>query len=271
LTVREILASSAAWLSARAILSSRLEAELLLAHVLGVGRMDLYAHADRPLAEAEVRAYRGLLDRRAAGEPVAYLTGRREFYSLEFLVTRDVLVPRPETEMLVDRVRELEPRRLLDLGTGSGCVAIACAVHLPACDVTATDVSPAALAVARANAERHGARVRFLQGDLFAPLAADERFDVIVSNPPYVRAAEAARVATHEPRLALDGGPDGLALLARVIGGAPRHLAPRGTLLCEIGEDQEAAALRIAEGKFASAEVVRDLAGQPRVLVAVAL
>lgn len=266
MTVREILKRAALRLAGNAILSARLEAELLLAHVLRVTRLDLHAAGERNLAAAEILAFEALLDRRARGEPVAYLTGRKEFYSLDLVVTPDVLVPRPETEMLVDRVRELLPRRLLDLGTGSGCVAVACAVHLPLSDVTATDVSAAALAVARENAARHGARVRFLEGDLYAALPEGERFDVIASNPPYVRAAEAARVATHEPLLALDGGPLGHSLLARVIEGAPGSLSPEGTLLCEIGEDQEAAVLRLAAGHFASAEVARDLAGQPRVL-----
>jgi release factor glutamine methyltransferase len=268
LTVREALGRAALRLRESAILSARLEAELLLAHVLGVRRLDLHAAGERALAPAETAAFDMLLDRRARGEPVAYLTGKKEFYSLELLVTPDVLVPRPETEMLVDKVLELRPRRLLDLGTGSGCVAVACAVHLPRCEVTATDVSGRALAVARRNAERHGVKIRFLEGDLYAALPAGERFDVIASNPPYVRAAEAARVATHEPLLALDGGPSGVTLLARVIEGAPGALAAGGTLLCEIGEDQEAAALRLAQGRFASAEVSRDLAGNPRMLVA---
>jgi release factor glutamine methyltransferase len=268
LTVREVLGRAARCLKGSAILSARLEAELLLAHVLGATRLDLHAAGERVVSAAEEQAFGALLDRRARGEPVAYLTGRKEFYSLDLVVTRDVLVPRPETEMLVDRVRELGPRRLLDLCTGSGCVAVACAVHLPSCDVTATDVSAKALAVARENAARHGATVRFLEGDLFGALPQGDRFDVIASNPPYVRAAEAARVATFEPMLALDGGPSGLSLLERVIVGAPGFLAPGGTLLCEIGEDQEAAALRLAAGRFAFAEVVRDLAGQPRMLLA---
>lgn len=268
MTVDEALGRATLRLKGAAILSARLEAELLLAHVLGVRRLDLHAAGGRELLSADAAAYEALLDRRAGGEPVAYLTGRKEFYSLELLLTPDVLVPRPETEMLVDRVLELKPRRLLDLGTGSGCVAVACAVNLPSCEVTATDVSPRALAVARRNAERHGARIRFLEGDLYGALPEGERFDVIASNPPYVRAAEAARVATHEPLLALDGGPSGLTLLARVIEGAPGALVPGGTLLCEIGEDQEADALRLARGRFSSAEVARDLAGQPRLLVA---
>jgi len=268
LTVSGILRSGALRLAGRAILSARLEAELLLAHVLGVKRLDLHAEGERELVAREIEAFDALLDRRGRGEPVAYLTGKKEFYSLDLEVTPDVLVPRPETEMLVDRVLELRPRRLLDVGTGSGCIAVACALNLEGCEVTATDVSGRALAVARRNALRHGVAVRFLEGDLYAAVPEGERFDVIASNPPYVRRAEAARVATHEPLLALDGGPDGLSLLGRVIGGALRFLAPGGTLLCEIGEDQEVAALDLAAGRFASAEVARDLAGQPRVLEA---
>ncbi len=267
MTVRATLDRATLRLKGAAILSARLEAEMLLAHVLHGARLDLHAAGDRTLSAAEGAELEALLDRRVRGEPAAYLTGRKEFYSLDLKVTRDTLVPRPETEMLVDRVLELKPRCLLDLGTGSGCVAIACAVNLERCEVTATDVSAKALAVARENAARHDVRVRFLEGDLYAALPADARFDVIASNPPYVRADEAARVATHEPLLALDGGRDGLSLLARVIEGAPGFLAPGGTLLCEIGEDQEAAALRLAAARFAAAEVARDLAGQPRLLV----
>jgi len=268
LTVNEILRRATLRLAGRAILSARLEAELLLAHALGITRLDLHAEGERTLPAARIEAFDALLDRRSRGEPVAYLTGRKEFYSLDLEVTPDVLVPRPETEMLVDRVLELKPRRLLDVGTGSGCIAVACARNLEGCDVTATDISPKALEVARGNALRHGVSVRFLEGDLYAAVPEGERFDVIASNPPYVREAEAIRVATHEPRLALDGGPDGLLLLARVIEGAPRFLLPGGTFLCEIGEDQESAALRLAAGHFVSAEVACDLAGQPRLLTA---
>jgi len=268
LTVNEVLGRATTRLRQGAILSARLEAEMLLAHVLGILRLDLHAARERDLVAEEVAAFEGLLARRERGEPVAYLTGEREFYSLDFKVTPDVLVPRHETEIIVDRVLELRPARLLELGTGSGCIAVACAVHLPRCEVTATDVSAKALAVARGNAERHRARIRFLEGDLYAAVPAGERFDVIASNPPYVRASEAARVAKHEPLLALDGGPEGISLLARVVEGAAAFLAPEGTLLCEIGEDQEAEALRLAADHFVRAKVARDLAGQPRMLEA---
>ena len=170
MTVSEVLQRSASWLSGKGSSSGRLEAELLLAHVLQAERLDLYVRAHDVLAEPEVDAYRALLRRRADGEPVAYLTGKHEFYGLEFTITSDVLVPRPETELLVDRTRELKPATLLDLCTGSGCVAVACAVRLPAVAVTATDASAAALDVARGNAERHGVSVR-LQDAHFRALA----------------------------------------------------------------------------------------------------
>jgi release factor glutamine methyltransferase len=269
-TAREVLLRSASWLRQRGFESARLEAELLLAHVLGVDRVTLYVHADRPLDDAELEGCRALLRRRGEGEPVAYLTGRREFYGLELKVNRAVLVPRPETELLVDRAREIAPRRLLDVGTGSGCIAVACAVRMPGAAVTATEVSAAALEVARENAARHGVadRIRFLQGDLFAPVPGDERFDLIASNPPYVAEGQARDVARHEPREALYAGPEGLDVIARLLDGAPSRLAPTGTLLVEIGEDQAAAALDLARARFERVEVRRDLAGLPRVLEA---
>jgi release factor glutamine methyltransferase len=268
--VREVLQRSATWLSRKGSTAPRLEAELLLAHVLGTARLGLYTDAERRLDDGELDSYRGLLRRRAGGEPVAYLTGRREFYGLEFLVTRDVLVPRPETELLVDRARELRPARLLDLGTGSGCVAIACAKQLPGAAVTATDVSGAALEVAAKNAARHGVadRIRFLEGDLFSPLEPTERFDLVVSNPPYVAEGEAAAVAAHEPHLALYGGKRGLEIIERLLAAAPAHLAEGGTLLVEIGEDQEAGVRECAVAHYARVEVRRDLRRLPRVLEA---
>lgn len=268
--VREVLQRSATWLSEKGSDAPRLEAELLLAHVLGTERLGLYADAGRQLGDRELESLRGLLRRRAGGEPVAYLTGHREFYGLELEITRDVLVPRPETELLVDRARELEPGRILDLGTGSGCVAIACARQLPEAAVTATDVSAAALEVAARNAARHGVsdRIRFLEGDLFAPLAGDDRFDLIVSNPPYVPEGEAAEVAAHEPRLALYGGEKGMQVIGRLLAGAGSHLADGGTLLVEIGEDQEAAVRDLADAHFGHVEITRDLRRLPRVLEA---
>lgn len=268
--VREVLQRSATWLSGKGSDAPRLEAELLLAHVLGTERLGLYADAHRRLGDGELESLRGLLRRRADGEPVAYLTGHREFYGLELEITRDVLVPRPETELLVDRARELRPARILDLGTGSGCVAIACAKQLADAAVTATDLSPAALEVAARNAARHGVadRIRFLEGDLFFALEPADLFDLIVSNPPYVAAGEAAGVAAHEPRLALYAGKQGLEVIGRLLAGAGGHLAAGGTLLVEIGEDQEAAVRELAAAHFGHVGITHDLRRLPRVLEA---
>lgn len=266
--VREVLRSSAAWCTRRGIPSPRLEAEVLLAHALGIERIGLYLDGERPLVEAELEAYRRLLRRRAAGEPSAYLTGRREFYGLAMRVTPAVLVPRPETELLVDRARELAPDSLLDLCTGSGCIAVACAKRLPACRITATDLCADALAIARENAERHGVadRIAFHEGDLFSALPAPHPYDLIVSNPPYVADGTRPEIVAHEPSRALYAGPDGTDLLRRILAEAPRWLAPGGTLLCEIGEDQEG--LAGAAAHFREVIVRRDLAGLPRVLEA---
>jgi release factor glutamine methyltransferase len=263
---REVLARAAPWLAAKGSPSPRLDAELLLASVLGVPRLALFTDLDRPLVEAEVAAFRGLLLRRGALEPVAYLTGRREFYGLEFEVGPGVFIPRPETELLVDRARELVPRRVLDLGTGSGCIAVACAVRLPECEVVAVERSPAALEIARRNAARHGvtARVRLLSGDFFDALVGEAPFDLVATNPPYVPDGEARTVAAFEPAEALYAGPLGLDAILRILREAPRHLVPGGTLLVEIGETQERAVLDAA-GSYEGARVHRDLAGLPRV------
>jgi len=269
--VRELIQRSASWLSEKGIDSARLEAELLLAHVLRMERLRLYMEADRPLIDAETDAYRDVIKRRARGEPVAYITGTREFYALAFEVTPDVLIPRPETEFIVDRVRELKPKRLLDIGTGSGCIAIACAVRLPEATVVATDVSGEALAVARRNAESLGVadRLEFREGDLFAPLANDERFDVIASNPPYVSQGGALpEVDLHEPHVALYPGASGLEILDRLIPRAPAHLNPGGSLLVEIADEQAGAVQQMAEPHFAETTVHADLAGMLRTLEA---
>jgi release factor glutamine methyltransferase len=228
--VRELITRSASWLHDKGIESSRLEAELLLAHVLDVERLRLYLDADRPLVDAEVEPYRDLIKRRARGEPVAYLTGKKEFYGIAFEVTPDVLVPRPETELIVDRARALKPKRILEIGTGSGCIAVACAVRLPEASIVATDISPEALDVARRN-DTTG-RVEFRLGDLFDPV--EGKFDLIVSNPPYVAdGAATPNVEAHEPHVALFAGADGLDILRRLLPEAARHLEPGGALLCE--------------------------------------
>ncbi len=252
----------------------RLTAEILLAHALSCDRMRLYLDFDKPLGAPELSAFRELVRRRAAGEPTAWLTGRREFLGHAFRVTPEVLVPRPETELLVEAALAALPQggALLDLCTGSGCIAISVALARPDARVVATELSPAALAVARANGDALGAKVEWLEGDLDGPVAAGERFDVIVSNPPYVPSGEIAglsREVRKEPRMALDGGVDGLDTLRRIVSCAPSRLRPEGLLLMEMHETHASTlpALCRAAG-FAGAEVGRDLASLPRWVVA---
>jgi len=252
----------------------RLTAELLLAHALGCDRVRLYLDFDKPLGDPELGRYRDLVKRRAEGEPTAYLTGAREFYGRRFAVDARVLVPRPETEQLVEAALAALPEggAALDLGTGSGAVAVSLALGRPGARVTAVDLSAEALEVARGNAAALGAAVEFLAGDLFAPLPAGARFDVIASNPPYVPTGELAslqREVRREPRLALDGGLDGLGVLRRLVEAAPRWLAPGGALVLEMHESHLTSlpALCRAAG-FAHAEALRDLAGLPRLTVA---
>ncbi len=259
---------------------ARLEAQVLLAHVMGCARIELVARSDEQPTDAERAAFKDLIRRRVDGWPVAYLVGRREFYLLPFEVSPAVLIPRPETETLVlEALRLLKGKpapRVLDLGTGSGCVAVSVAHQCRPAAVTAVDVSPDALEVARRNAARHGVadRVTFLRGDLFAPLPTDSAFDLIVSNPPYVTPAELAGLAPevrdHEPRVALDGGPDGLAFYRRIAADAGRFLAPGGSVLVEVGWTQDAAVRAIFEGnpELTVGPSVKDAGGRPRVVTA---
>ncbi len=244
------------------------EARLLLRHVLGVSHATLEAHPEGKVSLQDTASFRALAARRTVGEPVAYLTGHREFYGLEFHVTPAVLIPREETELLVEIAVEKPARRILDLGTGSGCLAIAVARELPRAQVTAVDVSAAALDVARENAARHGATVRFVQGDWFAPLGG-ERFDLILANPPYVAEADphlAQGDVRFEPRSALAAGPDGLDDIRRIVAAAAAHLVAGGRLVFEHGYDQaQAVAALLAQAGFVAIEQRRDLAGIPRV------
>jgi release factor glutamine methyltransferase len=276
-TALAYLELAAKFLAGRGAASARLDAELLLAMVLATDRVGVYLRFDRPLGRVEVDAYRALIRRRGEGEPVAHLTGSREFWSRPFTVTPDVLVPRPETELLVERALALpggrdRPLRILDLGTGSGAIAVTLAAELPAAEVTAVDVSPAALLVAERNAIAAGvaARVRLVASDWTAALDPEARFDLVVSNPPYVPSAEIAGLAPEvqrEPRLALDGGVDGLDAYRRLVAEAARVVLPGGTLLCEVGAGQAPAveALLAAAG-FTAVGSFADLAGIARVV-----
>lgn len=249
-TVRRVLGWTTQHFDKRGVDAPRLTSELLLAHVLGVDRVRLYTDLDRPLEKGELSAYRALIERRVEGEPVQYLTGKRTFYGRTFEVDPRVLIPRPETELLVEAVLRALPSggapRLLDVATGSGCIAVTLAAERPEATVVATDVDAGCCTLARANAEAAGVgtRVDVRPGDLFAPVASEPPFDAVVSNPPYIKSADLAGLQAEvrrEPRLALDGGPEGLSVLARVVEDAFAHLLPGGLLALEIGEEQGAA------------------------------
>lgn len=244
------------------------EARLLLGHLLGRDNAWLEAHRDDAVVEETAAEYSALAGRRAAGEPIAYLLGRREFYGRDFVVTPDVLIPRPETELLIDIAKEklfaADSARILDLGAGSGCIAVTLALELPWAEVTAVDVSAAALAVARRNAARQAARVEFVASDWFAALPP-QRYDFIVANPPYVAAGDPhldVGDLRFEPRDALTDHADGLSAIRHIVGAVPHWLNPGGWLFLEHGYDQAAAVRGLLEAAdFAGIEQHRDLAG----------
>jgi release factor glutamine methyltransferase len=250
--------------------SSRLDAEILLAHALRRPRSYLLAHDNVAVDEATITRYQSLLARAAQGEPLAYLTGEREFWSLPLAVTPDVLIPRPETELAVERclaLRDAAPAAVADLGTGSGAIALALAVERPHWRVMATDCDARALQVARGNAERLGANnVYFSQGDWFGPLQG-RRFDLIVSNPPYVAAHDPALHALrYEPAAALSPGASGMEALRRIVMQAPAHLLPGGWLVLEHGAGQAAeVAGSLVDAGYARVRCYADLAGRDRV------
>jgi release factor glutamine methyltransferase len=265
--------------AARGIETARLDAECLLAHALGMERLALYVGFDRPVDAAERARFRELVRRRAAERvPVSQLTGRKEFWSLQLAVTKDVLTPRPETETLVQAALELLPEgeaesRVLEIGTGSGAIALALAKERPGARITATDISPAALAVARQNAAALGleGRIELREGSLYQP-ANGERFDLVVSNPPYLGETERSGLPpelAHEPEAALFAGADGLDLLRELVAGAPDRLRPRGVLALELapGQADQVADWCRAAGLH-SVKTHRDLAGRVRAVTA---
>jgi release factor glutamine methyltransferase len=248
------------------------EAQLLMEKAAGIERVALIARPERLLEPEQIERAQVLFARRRAGEPIAYLLGEREFWGMVLKITPDVLIPRPETELLVELaltyIAPGVPARVLDLGTGSGAVAVSLAVERPNAAVTAVDLSDAALAVARENAGHHGANVRFLQGNWFDAIDY-ERFDLIVGNPPYVAEADSHLEQgdlRYEPRSSLAAGPDGLAALRTIIAGASNHMTPAGVLLLEHGYDQAARVHALfAVAGFAGIKTWRDLAGIERV------
>jgi len=260
----------------QALDNGRLDAEVLLAAVTGLGRETFYSHPERPLARAHAADFNRLVQRRREGCPVAYLTGRREFWSLQFKINRDTLIPRPETERLVETALEAIPANaaldVLDLGTGSGAIAVALATERPRCRITASDISQEALAVAAENAAAAGpASITFLESDWFEVLPP-QAYDLIVCNPPYVESEHAAFSGDirFEPRLALDGGRGGLAALQCIIPAARRHLRPGGHLLLEHGHDQGGPVRRLLQlNHYAGIATHLDQAGRERVSAAV--
>lgn len=279
-TIRRVLRWTTGFFRERGIETARLDAELLIADALGIDRVRVYTEHDRPLNPDELAAIRERVRRRGQREPVAYIVGHRAFDDLDLAVDPRVLIPRPETEGVVEvalarldaRPEDAPPPLVVDVGTGSGAIALAVAKARPSARVVAIDCSAGALAVARANAERNGVtHVEFLEGDLLAPLG-DRRPDLVLSNPPYIPTAEVDAlmpdVRDYEPRLALDGGPDGLDAIRRLIPAAAERLSPGGGLVLEMGHDQAAAVRALCDARWTDVRVHRDLAGHERILEA---
>ena len=275
-TIGAILKWSEQYFGSHGAETPRLDAEVLLSHLLGQKRIFLYVHFDQPLTAEELARYREMVKRRAAGEPVAYICGEKEFMGLAFKVTPAVLVPQPDTETLVEaaieRLKGKENARIADVCTGSGAIALALVHYMSESSVATTDISAEALAIAKENAEALGLseRVEFFVGDLLAPISG-KTFDAIVSNPPYIPSADIdglPREVRAEPKLALDGGADGLDFYRRLVGESAALLNDGGFLAVECGDTQAGAIVEIAAtGGFGKTEIVHDLADKERVVV----
>ena len=282
--LRDVVGQAAQWLARAGSESAQLDAELLLGHVLSATREQLLVMADMTLGAEPAERFAALLARRLQREPIAHIIGRKEFWSLAFQVTRDVFIPRPETERLIEVALLLaaplcpgKPLRVLDMGTGSGAIAVSIAKELPLARIYATDIVPSALVIARQNATFHGVvdRITFRCGDLFAAVSDQkDGFDLIVSNPPYIRRAEIATLKTEvrqwEPRRALDGGADGLDFYRRIAVEAAQYLAPNGAIALEIGADTgpEVLPILMQSGLSRDVNLVHDYADRERVAVA---
>lgn len=274
-TILKVLSWTQQRFAERGLPTPRLDAELLLGRVVGRDRVGLYTHFDQPLSAPELSNYRDFVRRRLGGEPVAYLLGEKEFHSLILSVDEHVLVPRPDTETLLEVAMALlgESGRVLDVGTGSGALALALKKERPGLEVVAVDRSKEAAQVARRNAERLALSIDVRVGDLFDPVEGEVPFDLIISNPPYIPTREIASLSKEvqrEPRAALDGGEDGLDIIRRLVAKAPAHLRPRGGMAMEIGAGQASAvvALFSATGRYQQAKTACDLQSIERVIFA---
>ncbi len=281
-TIQRLLNWITEYLTQRQVDAPRLSAELLLSNVLGLKRIELYTQYNKPVPPEQLQRLRELVKRAGRHEPVAYLIGKTEFYSLEFEVTPDCLIPRPETELLAQRAIEFlrqrsGPQSVCDLGTGCGILAVTIAQSVPDAKVVATDLSETALAVAAHNVEKHQLqdRIELRHGDLFEPLVPKlDQFDLLVSNPPYVSAAEYEtldkNVKDYEPRVALYAGADGLDVYRRISEKTDQFLKPDGLLLLEIGSTQGDAVKKLLErtNLFSTIEIQKDLSGRDRVVLA---
>lgn len=284
MTLAEAIHNASNRLSAAGIANARLDAEVLLAHIIKKDRVWLITHRDEVLDDEQQRAFAEVIRRRTGREPLQHIIGSQEFWGLEFMVTPDVLIPRPETEHIIEAALAIvqdrnSPVRIIDLCTGSGCIAVSLAKELAAARVIATDASEKALAVARENSRRHGVaeRIRFLQGDLFRPLEELDlrgQVDILVSNPPYVLAGNLStlqpEVRDYEPQMALIAGPEGTEIAIRIIRTAPEYLKQNGALIMEMGMGQSEALMRAvaATSAYAGPDILKDLAGINRVIVA---
>lgn len=274
----ELVKLTADFFEQKGIDAPRLEAEVLLAHVLNTERLGLYLNFEKPLNNSEIDRYRALVRRRAGREPTSYITGTREFWSLDFAVGPGTLIPRPDTELLVEKALELEGEALsfLELGTGTGAISVSLMTERKGWRGVGVELGPEALDFTRRNLNAHGVEERFelLEGDLFAPVQG-RKFDLIISNPPYIPAGDIPElmeeVRTFEPGLALDGGEDGLDIVRRIGAEAPAHLNPGGTLLFEFGVGQGEAVenILIDTGAYSLVKLVDDLTGRPRAALAV--
>lgn len=281
-TISSLLDWTTIYFTNHKIEEPHLEAEILLAHALGIKRIQIYTMHDRVLSDEELAAFKKLILRRIKREPTAYIIGYRPFMSLDFNVTREVLIPRPETEILVEKaidlIKEIQKDgvSVLDIGTGSGAIAVSIAKYSASANIWATDISKAAIETAASNANNHGVseRITFLSGDLFSPIDKNQKFDIIASNPPYIPTSDIEalqpEITQYEPVRALDGGPDGLAYYRKITAQAPAYLSEKGHLLIEVGAGQADNVAEIVRttGTFSGITKIQDHSGVERVIIA---